>query len=147
VKRALVGVGLVAALAFAAVAMGAIKHYHGTVDQGGTVSFQTKVRHHKAKRVKNFFFYKVTLTCEGGASIPISNRKPLKFPIPPMKVRHRRFHGSFSNSDFKTSGEVHGKFTHHYRKAKGTLRVHGRPLGAMQGKCDTGTDDWTANKQ
>jgi len=83
----------------------------------------------------------------GGATIPISNRRPLKFPIPPMRVRHRRFHSSFSNSDFKTSGEVHGRFTHHYRKAKGTLRVHGRPLGAMQGKCDTGTDDWTASKQ
>jgi hypothetical protein len=146
-KRAMTLGALIVALAFAAVALGAVKRYHGTVAQGGTVSFKTTVKRHKTKNVKAFFFYKVTLTCEGGASLPISNRKPLKFPIPPMKVRHRRFHGSFSNTDFKTSGEVHGKFTDHYRKAHGTLRVHGRPLGAMQGKCDTGTDDWTATKQ
>jgi hypothetical protein len=147
VRRALIIGGLIAALALATTALGAVKRYHGTVTQGGTVSFKTTVKHHRTKNVKSFFFYKVTLSCEGGASIPISNRTPLKFPIPPMKVRHRRFHGSFSNSEFKTSGEVDGKFTDHYRKAEGTLRVHGRPLGAKQGKCDTGTDDWSATKQ
>jgi hypothetical protein len=148
-KRTLVVVGLVATLAFATVALGAIKHYRGPIQGGGHVTFDTKVKHHKTKRVKNFFFFKVKLSCENSPNpdpIPISNQSPIKFPIPAMRVRHRRFHGSFYNADFRTRGEVEGKFTHHYRKAEGTLRVHGHPITGF-GKCDTGTVAWTAEKQ
>jgi hypothetical protein len=62
-----------------------------------------------------------------------------------MKVKHRKFHGDFYNSDFKTGGHVKGKFTDHFRNVAGTLRVNGRPPSL--GKCDSGTVDWTAKKQ
>ena len=144
-KRVVLVAGLAAALVWVAVATGAVKHYAGPIQQGGNVAFDTKVKHGKTKRVKSFFFYKLTLTCEHGDPIKVSN-DPV-FPIPPMKVSHRAFHGSFYKADFKTRGEVDGTFTDHYRKAHGTLRVHGRPFGASRGKCDTGTVDWTASKQ
>jgi opacity protein-like surface antigen len=146
-KRVVLVAGLVVVLACAAVAAGAVKHYRGPVEQGGHVTFQTKVKHGKVKNVRQFFFFKVKLSCENGQSIPISNQSPIKFPIPPMKVKHRKFHGSFYKQEFKTRGEVEGEFSDHYRKAAGTLRVHGRPLGSSFGKCDTGTVGWRAKKQ
>jgi hypothetical protein len=145
----LVAAALVATVAFAAVALGAVKHYRGPIEQGGHVTFDTKVKHHKTKKVKKFFFFKVKLDCENsptGDPILISNKSPIEFPIPVMRVRHRKFHGSFYNADFKTRGEVEGKFSDHFRSAEGTLRVHGRPITGF-GKCDTGTVDWTAKKQ
>jgi hypothetical protein len=147
-KRILIATGLVATLAFAAVALGAVKHYRGPVAQGGHVTFDSKVKRHKAKRVKSFFFFKVKLSCEDsptGDPIPISNKSPIELPIPAMKVKHRRFHGSFYKAEFKTRGEVEGTFTDHYSAAHGTLRVHGRPISGF-GECDTGTVDWTAQK-
>ncbi len=148
-KRVVLVAGLVGALACAAVAVGAVKHYRGPIRQGGHVTFETKVRHHRVKRVEEFFFFKVKLYCENsptGDPIPISNKSPIKFPIPPMRVRQRQFRGSFYNAEFKTRGEVEGEFSDHYRRAQGTLRVHGRPISGF-GKCDTGTVDWTARKQ
>jgi hypothetical protein len=144
-KRTLVVVGLVATLAFATVALGAIKHYRGPIQQGGHVTFQTKVRHHKTKRVKKFYFFKVELTCDE-ATFPISNRRPLDFPVPPMRVRHREFHGTFSQ--LGGTGHVEGQFRDHYRHATGTLRVHAEHITDTQlHNCDTGTVDWTAEKQ
>ena len=61
--------------AFAAVATGAVKHYRGPVQQGGHVTFQTKVKHHKTKSVKRFYFFDVALKCDE-ATFPISNRRP-----------------------------------------------------------------------
>jgi hypothetical protein len=151
-KRALFVAAVATTLAFAAVALGSVKHYRGPIEQGGHVTFDTKVKHHRAKQVDSFYFFKLKLTCEkapSGASntIKISNKSPIDFPIPPMDVEHRTFHGSFYKEEFKTRGEVEGEFTRRYRKAAGTLRVHGRPLGDAYGKCDSSTVDWTAEKQ
>jgi hypothetical protein len=148
-RRVVLVAGLAAALVWVAVAAGAVKDYRGPVKQGGHVTFQTKVKRGKTKRVTSFFFFKVKLSCENsptGDPIPISNKSPIKLPIPAMKVRNRKFHGSFYKAEFKTRGEVDGEFTHHYRTAEGTLRVHGRPINGF-GKCDTGTVDWSASKQ
>jgi hypothetical protein len=144
-KRILIVVGLVATLVFAAMAMGAVKNYRGPIQQGGRVTFQTKVKHHRTKRVKNFYFFDLKLTCDE-AAFPISNKKPLNFPVPPMKVKHREFHGTFSQ--LGGTGRVTGQFTDHYKHATGTLRVHARHIqGTNFHNCDTGTVDWTAEKQ
>jgi len=145
IKRATIVAGLAATLAFAAVAMGAVKHYRGPVQQGGHITFQTKVRHHKVKRVKKFYFFDVKLTCDE-ATFPISNRKPLNFPVPPMKVKHREFHGTFAQ--LGGTGRVTGQFTDHFKHATGTLRVHAKHIQDTPfHNCDTGTVDWTAEKQ
>ena len=151
-RRTLPVIGLLVALAFASVALGAVKHYRGPIQQGGHVAFQAKIRHHKAKTVKNFYFFKLKLTCEkappgASRSIKISNKSPVNLPFPTMRVNHGVFEGSFYKAQFKTRGEVKGQFSDHYRKAAGTLRVHGRPLGSAFGRCDTGAVDWTAKKR
>jgi hypothetical protein len=144
-KRILIVGGLVATLAFAAMAMGAVKHYRGPIQQGGHVTFQTKVKHHKTKRVKNFYFFDLKLTCDEAAFL-ISNKRPLNFPVPPMRVRHREFHGTFSQ--LGGTGRVTGKFTNHYKDAAGTLRVHAKHIqNTGFHNCDTGTVNWTAEKQ
>ena len=148
-KRAFITGTLIATLVFATMALGAVKQYRGPIEQGGHVTFDTKVKHHKTKKVKKFFFYKVKLSCENSPQpdpLPISNKSPIEFPIPVMRVRHRKFHGSFFKAEFKTRGEVEGEFSDGFRSAEGTLRVHGRPIQGW-GKCDTGTVDWTAEKQ
>ena len=131
-------------LGFAAtVAFGAIKHYEGDVQQGGTVRFQTKVKHQKTKKVKKFLFAGVTFTCEGTPPFPISNQG---FPVPAMKVHHRKFHGTFSQ--LGGTGRIRGKFKHHYWRAEGTLRVSADQIeDTPLHDCDTGTLDWTARKQ
>jgi hypothetical protein len=145
-KRILIGIGLVAVLAFAALALGSVRHYKGPVDQGGRVKFDTRVDQGKVKAVKRFYFFDLPLTCERSPRhVLISNRRPLNFPFPTMKVKAREFHGDFSNSDFHTRGHVEGQFNRHFTKAAGTLRVQGHPFGA-QNKCDTGTDDWHAHR-
>ena len=138
-KRALIGSSLIAVLAFGAMALGSVKHYDGTVDQGGAVKFKTKVRDGKTKRVKGFVFSGVTITCEGRPPFPINNGA---FPAPAMKVRHRRFHGDFSQ--LGGQGHFKGEFKHHFKRAHGTLRVNGSPAGLQN--CDTGTDDWHASR-
>jgi hypothetical protein len=144
-KRILIVGGLVATLAFAGVAAGAVKHYRGPIQQGGHVTFQTKVKHHKTKSVKRFYFFDVTMTCDE-QTFQISNRTPLNFPVPPMKVRHREFHGTFSQ--LGGTGRVTGQFTHHFKHASGTLRVHAKHIqDTPLHNCDTGTVDWTAEKQ
>jgi hypothetical protein len=144
-KRVVLVAGLIGALAFAAVATGAVKHYRGPIEQGGRVTFQTKVKHHKVKKVKKFYFFDVELTCDEQA-FPISNRTPLNFPVPPMKVKHREFHGTFSQ--LGGTGRVKGEFTDHFKRANGTLRVHAKHIQDTPfHNCDTGTVDWTASKQ
>jgi hypothetical protein len=150
-RRTLIAALAVATLAFAAVALAAPQHYRGPIRQGGYVTFQTQVKQHQ-KRVKGFYFFKLKLICEkapqgANPTIKISNKSPLNFPIPPMAVKRRQFHGGFYKADFKTRGEVEGRFSDRNRKAAGTLRVHGRPLGSAYGKCDSGTVRWAAKKQ
>jgi hypothetical protein len=143
-RRTLIFGGLVAMLSFATGALGSTKHYRGPIEQGGHVTFDTKVKHHKTKKVKRFYFFDVKLKCDEN-TLRINNRTPFDFPVPPMKVKHRRFHGDFYNADFKTGGHVKGEFTNHFKNAEGTLRVRGNPAGLHN--CDTGTVDWTARKQ
>ena len=144
-KRTLIAAGVVATLAFAAVALGSVKHYRGPVQQGGHVTFDTKVKHHRAKKVRKFYFFDVTLTCDE-ATFPISNRTPLNFPVPSMKVKHGEFHGTFSQ--LGGTGRVQGEFTDHFKQVSGTLRVHAKHITDTQlHNCDTGTVKWTAEKQ
>lgn len=139
---------MVATLAFAAVALGSVKHYRGPIQQGGHVTFDTKVKHHKTKSVKKFYFFDVTFSCEKppGTEFPISNRTPFDLPVPPMEVKHREFHGTFSQ--LGGTGRIKGEFTDHFKQAAGTLRVHAKHIEGTQFRnCDTGTVNWTAEKQ
>ena len=94
-KRALIGAGLIVALAFPATIIANIRHFEGTVDEGGTVRFVTKVRHGKTIKVRQFVFKHVPMQCDDGASTV----GDVGTPPPAMRVNSKhRFHGNFTSS-------------------------------------------------
>ncbi|OLE35245.1 MAG: hypothetical protein AUG48_11270 [Actinobacteria bacterium 13_1_20CM_3_68_9] len=139
-KRVLIGAGLVVALAFPATIIAGVRHYEGTVDQGGTTRFLTKVRHGETVKVRRFVFNHVPMQCDNGPSTV----GDVGTPPPGMKVNARhRFHGNFTSGGGRKHLHIDGKLRHHDRKAKGTLRVRG-DFGGSSTNCDTGSDDWSA---
>jgi hypothetical protein len=156
-RIAIVG-SLVAMLVFAAVALGAVRHYHGKdTDPACTsgltppscaITFDGGVRNHKVVRVKNFAFDEIPMQCDEGA-YAISNTG---VPLPTMRVNaQRRFHGEFVDSKTSPTQYTHvaGRFSTNYKRATGHFRFHGDfrpstlyPTGLHN--CDTNTDTWHA---
>jgi hypothetical protein len=101
------------------------------------VEFRANLKHHHAKRVEEFRWFNVPVgSC-------YDSFDGLHFH---MRVKdHQRFHGRYSvpNTDHKAI--VHGKFTHHARKAKGTLELKGDFVGGCS-NADSGALHWTAKK-
>ena len=142
-KRVLIGAGLIAALAFPATLIAGVRHFEGSVHQGGTVRFVTKVKRGKTVKVRRFVFNHVPLECDDGASTV----GDVGTPPPAMKVNKRhRFHGNFTSSGGGKHLHIDGKITRHGRKARGRLRVRG-DFGGGATNCDTGTDRWSARRQ
>lgn len=141
-KRVLIGAGLVVALAFPATIIAGIRHYEGTVDEGGTTRFVTKVRHGETIKVRQFVFKHVPMQCDDGPSTV----DDVGTPPPAMRVNARhRFQGNFSSAGGRKHLHIDGKLKHHGRKAEGTLRVRG-DFGGSATNCDTGRDHWSAKR-
>jgi hypothetical protein len=142
VKRVLIGASLIAVLAFPATLIAGIRHYEGTVEQGGTTRFVTKVRHGETIKVRHFVFNQVPMQCDDGASTV----GDVGTPPPAMRVNARhKFHGNFTSGGGRRHLHIDGKIKHHGSKAKGTLRVRG-DFGGGATHCDTGKDDWSAER-
>jgi len=140
VKRIVIGAGLIVALVFAAVAVANIRHYHGTVKEGGKLRFETKVRDHETIKVKRFVFKRVPMECDNGASTV----GDVGSPPPAMRVnREHRFHGDFTSGNGRKRLRIHGKLRDDDQKARGTLRVTG-DFGGGATNCDTGRAHWRA---
>jgi opacity protein-like surface antigen len=140
VKRILIGAGLIVALAFAATAVASVRHYHGAVDEGGSVRFQTKVRHGETIKVKAFVFNHVPMECDNGASTV----GYVGSPPPAMRVNEEhRFHGDFTSGGGHKRLRIRGRLRDHEQKARGTLRVTGDFAGGAT-NCDTGKVHWHA---
>ena len=141
-KRVLIGAGLVVALAFPATIIAGVRHYDGTVHEGGTVRFVTKVRQGETVKVKRFVFNHVAMECDNGTST-VSD---VGTPPPPMKVNNRhKFHGSFDSGGGRKHLYIRGKLKRHDRKAVGILRVTGDFRGAAT-NCNTGKAHWSAER-
>ena len=139
-KRIVIGASLIGALAFAALAVASIRHYHGSVNGGGSLKFKTKVRHGETIKVKRFVFKRVPMECDDGAStVGYAGDPP-----PPMRVNHNhRFHGDFTSANGRKRLRIHGRFRDDDQKARGTLRVTG-DFGGGSTNCDTGRTRWRA---
>ena len=141
-KRALIGAGLIVALAFPATIIANVRHFEGTVDQGGTIRFVTKVRHSKTIKVRQFVFKHVPMQCDDGASTV----GDVGTPPPAMRVNSKhRFHGNFTSSGGKKQLHINGRIKDRGTKARGTLRVKG-DFGGGSTNCDTGRDHWSAKR-
>jgi hypothetical protein len=142
VKRVLIGAGVAIALALPATLMAGTRHYEGTVQEGGTVRFATKVRHGETIKVKRFVFNRVPMECDNGTSTV----NDVGTPPPAMKVNDRhKFHGSFESGGGRKHLYIRGKLKRHDRKAKGVLRVTGDFRGAAT-NCNTGKTHWSARR-
>jgi hypothetical protein len=140
VKRIVIGAGLIVALAFAATAVASIRHYHGAVDEGGSLRFETKVRHGETIKVKNFVFNRVPMECDDGASAV----GDVGSPPPAMRVNEQHeFHGNFTSAHGRKHLRIRGKFKDDDQKARGTLRVRG-DFGGGATNCTTGKVQWRA---
>ena len=105
-KRVLIGAGLIVALAFPATIIASIRHFEGTVDEGGTVRFVTKVRHGKTIKVRQFVFNHVPMQCDDGASTV----GDVGTPPPAMRVNSKhRFHGNFTSSGGRKQLHINGR--------------------------------------
>jgi len=156
-RIAVVG-SLVAVLAFSAVALAAIRHYHGKDEDPACASipppnackmkFDGAVRNGRVVKVRNFTFNKIPMPCTEGP-FALSNTGN---PLPPMRVNaQRRFHGDFVDNQTSPTQYTHvdGRFSTNYKRATGHFRFHGDlspevfpPTGLHN--CDTGRDDWHA---
>jgi hypothetical protein len=140
VKRVLIVAGLIVALAFPATILAGIRHYEGTVQEGGSLRFATKVRHGETKKVKRFVFNHVPMTCDDGDSTV----GDAGTPPPGMKVNSRhKFHGKFASAGGTRHLRIKGKLKRDDRKAVGILRVWG-DFGGTSTNCDTGKTHWSA---
>lgn len=139
-KRIVIGAGLIVVLAFAAVAVAGIRHYHGTVDEGGIVRFKTKVRDGETVKVKRFVFNRVPMECDDGAST-VGN---VGTPPPKMRVNEEhRFRGKFASAHGRKHLRIRGRLRDDDQNANGTLRVTG-DFGGAATNCDTGRVHWRA---
>jgi hypothetical protein len=144
-KRAVIVVTLLVALALPANAIAGVRHFKGPIQPSGNVAFEAKSRHGKIVKVKpGFQFSHVPLTCnEGDQTISGS----FNFS---MEVTHRHFHatGVYKSSAGQGTVAVAGDFRHQGRKAVGTINAHGNfsPGGQDVTGCHSGTLDWRAHR-
>lgn len=137
-KRLLLSAVLAAGLVLPAQAAAKSKHYTGTLTAGGTISFKVvEKRHSKEKRVRNFSFFGVPVTCQEGAK---TTRGVVSSAA---RLRKGRFKFAAVNKVTGATLEIHGKLS------AGTLHVAGNvpidPSGTGT-NCDSGVLSWTAHR-
>ena len=136
--RALVCLALVVALAFATTAFAVIRHFSGTVEGGGTVTFATKFRHGKTRLVRTpVRFSDVPITCDQGNGT-------LDFTLSGGSLRVTRRQFAYQTPAGNPRAKITGTFTNKGRRAHGTFRSYGT-YGSATG-CDTETVDWRAHR-
>lgn len=134
-KRIVITVVAVIAVAFASLAIAGTTKYSGTVDQGGTVKFKI-VKHNGNTIARGFHWKNVPVTCQTGTGTTTTGNFTFSTPV---NNGHFEFHGSNSSSAATAKGDLrkHGK-------AAGTINVHGNL--AAGSNCHTGKDKWHAAK-
>jgi hypothetical protein len=140
VRRILLCVVLIVALALPTQAIASTKSYGGGFDPSGSLSFKVKKKKHKKKRVIKFLFQGVPMTCDDGAH---TTSGLLTFA---MKVKKGSFHGdaSFNNqATLVVQGELSGSSASGALQAIGALPIDGGD-GAAGTNCDTGVRPWSA---
>jgi hypothetical protein len=137
-KRVLVSVVAVAALAIPAQAVASSKKYVGGVNPSGDFSFTVKKKNGK-KKVKNPTFIEVPTHCDQGN---VTTSGKLAFSV---KLKHKEFTavGQLPGGSVTVVGHVNGN------NASGTIQVLGAsPIdgdGTGSG-CDTGELSWSASR-
>ena len=138
-KRRLVVVALVMAMAIPAAAAAGIRHFDGALDPSGSVSFDTKKRLGRVVQVEpGFAFTRVPVSCDDGR-----DRIKGSFDFA-MDVRRRRFEGTGS---YEGGGKVtvSGELSALARRARGTIQISG-DFSAINATGCYAKHDWRAKK-
>ena len=138
----IVGIGALAAGAFATLAFASVKHFQGHVDQGGKIAFEAKVRGGTPKKAGAFNVGPVPVSCDEGKT-PLSARMD-DF----VRVRHRKFHTAIIGGIAGAGGRVSisGKFSRSGNRAHGEFKVVNVDFGSHLNCTTNGPRDWTAEK-
>lgn len=104
-----------------------------------SVSFIAVTQNGHPVAVKKVRFRRLTATCTQG-DVRLHGR------LPRMPVNHRRFGNTFRSEGHRV--EIHGRFRHHNRVAKGTLRLQGKVKlnGKRYTHCDSGKQRWAVGR-
>ena len=135
-------VGMVVALAIPASTSAGGFGFQGRDRDGGTVSFEAKVKHGSARKVAaGFAWNNLNVRCHEGWSQTNGS-----FTMR-MRVRHRRFRGigRTDTGGGEVIAKVTGRFARGATKAHGKIRVHGN-FNSRTTTCDTGRDHWKAHR-
>jgi hypothetical protein len=146
-RRLVIPLALVLALALPASALGAAKRYAGDWDGGGTMSFKVKRAHHE-KKVVAFSFAAFPLNCEGGAETTTGF---INFAIP---VHRNKFHTRAvappnNPSDPDATVKLAGRLTRGGRGARLTMSIHGKSValdGGGHDSCGSGQVTGSASR-
>ena len=129
---------LALALVIPAQATAKTKHYTGTVTPAGTVGFKVvQKRHSKQKRVSNFRFSGVPVTCAEGAKTTVG------IVSTPVTLKKGKFNIVALSNVTRAKLEIHGNLKAGTRRCRATSRS----IPAAQGtSCDSGVLGWTAHR-
>jgi hypothetical protein len=145
VKRIVVCATLIVALAVPTVA-GAWTHvFDGKFDPSGTIELKIRKLHGRSK-LTTVKFREVPISCDQGNETTSGNVLKQRVPVEGGKFR---LTARATSADDHSTLKLVGRLTHHGRRAKGTMRVHGAvvPLdGGTHGRCDTGRLRWHASR-
>jgi hypothetical protein len=145
VKRLLVCLLLVLALALPAEASARQREYDGTITPSGELGFKLKFKKGEKPKVKGFTFFRVPINCAEGPNTTVGRITG------GLKLKKKRFSAEVVD---KETGQSHLEVagTVSKRSASGTIHVFGAspletplPDGSTTGtNCDTGVLNWTA---
>jgi hypothetical protein len=145
--------GLVGALCFSAVALGATATYEGKDHDSKCASVHLSVacdlEFHvtksgaKVTKVKYVVFKALPARC-GSKKDFINGYEPSYLNA--HVNGKRKFHGSFTANQGDDTATITGRFSKDFKRATGTLRVKGRGSGTAMTGCDTGTDEYGVHK-
>ena len=146
-KRLLVCLTLVLALALPAQASARQREYDGVITPSGELGFKVKFKKGEKPKVKGFTFFEVPITCAEGPNTTVGRITG------GLKLKKKRFSAEVVD---KETGQSHLEVagTVSKRSASGTIHVFGAspletplPDGRTIGtSCDTGVLSWTATR-
>ena len=139
-------------------------HFEGTVEGGGGVHFDTKIRKGKTKQLVSADITQVPVSCDernGLLNLQILPEPGLGIAGTHVygdypRVKHRSFRFTPEDQPGGPTVKFRGKFNKKGKKATGTYRAQGDLLlgpvyksgGVVPAhNCDTGTVEWSARKK
>jgi hypothetical protein len=143
-KRLLIGIGVVAAIGLPATASASSTDLAGNINPSGTISMTVKKKNGHTKVVK-LIWHNLPVSCNSGDYTASGDSTGFVFKV----NKQNEFGATLTNQSQTATAKIAGKLKNHGTKATGTIRQQGQVLtdaNGTQAGCDSGKDDWSAEK-